>query len=466
MKSHPKPLAGSPCGAARGTLRRLLAACLLGTTGGLVAQPAAPAQPNIIVILADDLGYADLGCQGSPDVKTPHIDSLAQNGARFTAGYVTVPQCAPSRTALLSGRYQNRLGLESNEQGYTPGLTRDHQVISEYLKDAGYSTGMMGKWGVANTPPLHPPQRGFDETLWNHDGNLYFPDTKSPYDVKLRRGNEVVALTEFSTDAFAGAAIDFIRRHRDRPFFLYLPFINPHEPLEAKPEDLARFAQEKDPTRRTLLALMANLDDNVGRILGALREGNLEENTLVVFLSDNGGCHPNPGNGSRNDPFRGTKSQMLEGGIRVPFLLQWKKQVPAGVVYPHPVSALDVLPTALTAAGVALDPAWKLDGKDLVPYLNGQRTDRPHDTLYWRFQFPLNEPDKHGWAIRQGDWKLVRNGWARTAPALYNLADDPREARDLSAAEPERVQALRAAWEAWDADNLAPGAKREKAKKR
>lgn len=412
-------------------------------------------RPNIILISADDLGYADLGCQGATDVRTPNIDSLAAHGVRCTDGYVTAPQCAPARAALLTGRYQNRFGFESNEQGYTPGIPVIEPIIAERLKEAGYTTAVMGKWGVGNRKPLHPPQRGFDHSYWVHDGNLYFPESQpgAKHDTRVRRGNQQVEQPAYSTDAFADEAVQFIKEQKDQPYFLFLPFVTPHEPMEAKPEDLARFPGVEDPLRRTFLAMMANLDDNVGKILEAVRQSGRERETLIFFLSDNGGY---PGNASRNDPFSGTKSQMLEGGIRVPFLVQWKSVLPAGEVYRQPVSSLDVAATAYAAAGLPVSPGWKLDGTDLIPYLTGQHKSAPHQALYWRFNFPLAQPNQHGWAVRQDDWKLVRNGWAQTPPALYNLAADPGENNDLSASEPEKVRELKELWEQWNKENIEP----------
>lgn len=428
---------------------------LLGlfTTMSSFASARESLPPNVIVIFADDLGYADLGIQGSPDVKTPHIDSLAEHGIRFTNAYVTSPQCAPSRAGLLTGRYQNRFGFESNEQGYSPGIPLEQKVISERMKEAGYVTGMFGKWGVTNRRWGHPPQRGFDESLWNHDGNLYFPAKSSPHDTQMRRGNDAIEVTEYSTDAFASAAVEFIQEHHDQPFFIYLPLITPHEPMEAKPEDLARFPETKDPLRQTFLAMMANLDNNVGRILETLRDLNLEEQTMIILLSDNGGY---AGNASLNKPFSGTKSQMLEGGIRVPFIVQWKGRLPEGEVYHEPVISLDILPTALAAANVEIDPKWKLDGVNLLPYLTSQVSGSPHEALFWRFNFPMDEPEQHGWAVRKGDWKLVRNGWARTPVALYNLSADPAEQNDLSQREPAKLQELTALWEQWNQKNIEP----------
>ncbi len=443
--------------------RFILAAAALSTA----LTQRAVAKPNVIVILVDDLGYADLGCQGSRDVRTPHIDSLATNGVRFTDGYVTAPQCGPSRAGLLTGRYQNRFGFESNQQAYRPGIPLDQPLISERMKRAGYVTGMMGKWGVTNYRAGHPPQRGFDESFWNHDGNRYFPESPSKYDVKMRRDNQVVELKEYSTDAFGRKAVDFIHRHArstgsgqaKKPFFLYLPFITPHEPTEAKPEDLERFAHVEDKGRRTFLAMMACLDDNVGRILDALREEKLEEDTLIFFLSDNGGY---PGISSSNLPLWGTKSSMAEGGIRIPFIVQWQGRLPAGKVYEKPIISLDILPTALAAAGVDIDPAWKLDGVNLLPFLTGENEEAPHEALYWRFNFPYDKSARHGWAIRKGAWKLMRpSSNNKPLPVmLYNLKDDVREGRvpgnNQIEQYPQIARALRAQWERWDAGNEKP----------
>lgn len=322
------------------------------------------------------------------------------------------------------------------------------------MKAAGYVTGYMGKWGVGNTRNFIPPQRGFDESYWNSDGNLYFPDTPSPYDVQVYRNNEAVEQPAYSTDAFGNEAVEFIQRHKEDPFFLFVSFVTPHVPMEAKEEDLKRFKDTGYSLRDTMLAMVACMDDNVGRILETLEQEKLDENTLIFFLSDNGGY---PGNASLNHPFRGTKSQMLEGGIRVPFIVQWKGQLPAGKVYEEPIISLDILPTALAAAGEEIKNEWKLDGVNLLPFLTGEKQGAPHETLCWRFNMWSHKPEKNGWAIRQGDWMLVKNGHARTPQALYNLTDDPGQKNDLSKAQPERVVEMRKKWEEWNAFNVEGG---------
>ncbi len=427
-----------------------------------------PRKPNIIVILADDLGYADLGCQGSAEVKSPQIDSIAANGVRLTAGYVTAPQCCPSRAGLMTGRYQNRLGFEANwaTASGREGLPLGEATMADRLKAAGYVTGMIGKWHLGDSEPMRPYNRGFTETLWHPNGGVLFPDKKTGFIRNLYRGPKPVQVAEYSTDAFGREAASFIERHRREPFFLYLAFVAPHWPMEAKPEHLAQFAHVRDLHRRTFLAMMASLDENVGRVLTKLRETKLEENTLVFFLSDNGGptgfkprTRPDAPfefgqNTSRNDPCRGVKGDLLEGGIRVPFLVQWKGRIPAGKTFDQPVISLDILPTALAAAGVEPRPEWKLEGTNLLPFLTGEKEGSPHDTLYWRFRFPPSQPARHRWAIRQGDWKLVKNDVEPLA--LYNLAVDIGEKKNLAAEQPDRVRAMEATWKKWNAELKEP----------
>ncbi|MCL4683354.1 sulfatase-like hydrolase/transferase [Myxococcota bacterium] len=459
----PGPRAAKPDLRLRRAARRL-AAAFSGVTLLAACGPSATRPPNIVVLVADDLGWADLGVQGSPDVETPHIDSIARNGVRFTAGYVTSPQCSPSRAGLMTGRYQNRFGFEYNFKGHwDKGLDLDERTIGDSFLAAGYATGMIGKWHLGKVGALQPGQRGFTETLWHPNGGVYFPDATSGTLPGIFRGSEPAAVRLYSTDAFTDEAIDFIDRHRADPFLLYVAYATPHPPMDAKPEHLQRYAHIRDRHRRAFLAMMASLDENIGRLLGALRAAGLEEHTLVFFLSDNGGAtgapriEPDapiqPGrNASSNAPFRGTKVDLLEGGIRVPFLVQWKGQLPAGAVYAEPVISLDILPTALGAAGIPAPDG--LDGVDLLPFLRGSRGGAPHDALYWRFDFPPAGAEPRRWAVRAGDWKLVRN--SAEPLALYDLAEDPSERRNLAALHPERVAALRTRWESWNAELRPP----------
>jgi len=418
----------------------------LKTAGGWACAGALPTtgKPNIVFIAADDLGYGELSVQGSKDVSTPHIDSIAANGVRFTDGYVSCPVCSPTRAGWMTGRYQQRFGHEFNpgpadQADENFGLPLSETTMADRLKAAGYATGLVGKWHLGYRPQFHPQKRGFQEFFGFLAGaHPYLPRRGAE---PILRGSQPVEESEYLTDAFAREALAFIQRHRTEPFFLYLSFNAVHAPLEATEAYLARHAGIQDQRRRTFAAMLTAMDDAVGRLLGRLREYNLEEDTLIFFISDNGG--PTRNTSSRNDPLRGFKGQVLEGGIRVPFFVQWKRRLPRGKIFQHPVIALDILPTALEAAGAAVPQG--LDGVSLLPYLSGTRAGAPHQALCWRFG-----PQA---AIRKGDWKMVR---LEGAPQLYNLTEDISESRDLAASQPAKLKELLADWESWNRQLAAP----------
>ena len=437
---------------------RFLAICLgalVLTPAALSAADAAKTKPNIVILLADDLGYADLGFQGSKDIPTPNLDALAKSGVRCTHGYVSAPYCSPTRAGLLTGRYQTRFGHEFNPgAGENMGLPLTETTLADRLKAAGYVTGWVGKWHLGNGAKLRPNKRGFDETFGFLGGaHPYFPEMGAA----IFRGEEIVKEKEYLTDAFAREAVHFIDRHKQEPFFLYLAFNAVHTPMHATEDRLKKFDAIKDKQRHTYAAMTLGLEEACGRVLDKLRAEKLEENTLIFFFSDNGGptMQGTTINGSSNAPLRGSKRTTLEGGVRVPFVVSWKGRLPAGKTYERPIIQLDILPTALAAAGVEIKPEWQLDGVNLLPYLEGKNAAAPHETLYWRFGEQM--------AIRRGDWKLVRydpvadggKGKA-TPPKLYNLAKDVGEATDLLAKEPEKVKELQAAWDRWNADLAKP----------
>lgn len=414
---------------------------------GLIS--AAANQPNIVVFLADDLGYADVSAHGCQDVPTPHIDSIMARGVRFTDGYANHPVCSPSRAGLLSGRYQHRFGFENNSgpEAYAAanfGIPRDVPILAERLKKAGYATCMLGKWHVGFKTGLRPHERGFDYFYGFLSGaRTFYPVGAKQNNPLYRNGVEFKGETEYLTDAFARDTVKFIDRHRksspERPFFVYLSFNAVHAPLEATRKYESRFPGVADPKRKTYAGMLAAMDDAIGRVMDTLRKHDQEKNTLVFFYSDNGG--PTYQTTSRNDPLRGFKGQMFEGGIRVPFAVQWPGRIPAGQVFRHPVMGFDVHATALAAAGVEA----KTDGKNLVPYLNGTIKEAPHRALFWR------AGSQH--AARVGDWKLVQN---RGEPAmLFNLADDISEQNDLATANPAKLEKPR--WIRQDRNNAEPG---------
>lgn len=337
----------------------MLKRILLFTAAILLAPSDATAQarkPNIIVILADDLGYADLSCQGSKDIKTPHIDSLAKNGTRFTSAYVSAPYCSPTRAGLLTGRYQQRFGHEFNplllkNGGQGQGLPLDQRTIADLMRLAGYTTGLIGKWHLGEEAPYHPQARGFEEFFGFLTGAHSYLESDDKNYGPVYRGKKKVELDGYLTDIFAKEATQFIDRHKAKPFFLYLAFNAVHTPMHAPKDAEREFANIKDEKRRTYLAMTRKLDDAVGAILAKLRELNLEEDTLIFFLSDNGGPTTKfAPNGSYNFPLRGSKGDTWEGGIRVPFIIQWKGHVPANKTDDRPIISLDILPTSLAAA--------------------------------------------------------------------------------------------------------------------
>ena len=414
---------------------------------------AAAERPNILLIVGDDMGYADVGFHGCKDIPTPHLDALAAAGLRCTNGYVTGPYCSPTRAGLLTGRQQNRFGHEYNPGGGN-GLPLTETLLPERLAKAGYATGMVGKWHLGAKPEQTPPRRGFAEFFGFLGGAHSYFNTGG-----ILRGAEPVKEMDYTTDAFGREAVAFVRGHKDKPWFLYLAFNAVHTPMDATDARLAKFAAIADKKRRTYAAMMSALDDNIGRVRQALQESGQAERTLIFFISDNGGPTMNgtTTNGSSNAPLRGSKRTTLEGGIRVPFLVAWPGQLKPAV-YDSPVVQLDLHATALAAAGVTVEPEAKLEGVDLLPYFSGAKKEAPHDALYWRFGAQM--------AIRQGDWKLVRyDGNADTntgkaqpvsAVKLYDLSKDIHEDKDLAAEQPEKVKQLQARWDEWNRGNVKP----------
>ena len=401
------------------------------------------AQPNIVIFYADDLGWGELGCQGyTKDIPTPHIDALAKNGLRFTNGYVAATYCSPSRAGLMTGRYPTRFGHEFNTVANTVGLRSDQTTIATRLKTLGYATIAVGKWHLGNQPENRPTKRGFDEFYGTLNNTPFFHPTNF---IDSRISNEVQTVTDpnfYTTDAYADRSIDWIEKNKTKPWFLYLPFNAQHAPLQAPKKYLERFPKITDEKRQLFAAMMASMDDAIGRVVGKIRALGQEENTLIFFIADNGG--PTASTTSHNGPLRGFKMTTFEGGPRVPYIAQWKGKIPAGKPYDLPVMNLDVLPTAIIAAGGKTDSSWQLDGVDLMPYLTGKLTSRPHQTLYWRYG-----PQ---WAIRHGDLKLVVSKGGSGQPELYDLATDIGESKDLASAQPAKVKELQALWDKWSAE--------------
>ena len=406
-------------------------------------------KPNIIVILADDMGYADAGFNGCKDIPTPHLDSIAKNGIRFSAGYVSAPQCAPSRAALLMGVDQNRIGCENNNVTDIAGLS-EGTTFADHMRAAGYRTGMVGKWHLGTEPGQQPLDRGFDEYFGFLRGSSWFlPRPGHQSIAQILEGRKPVPVGGYLTDVFGDRAVRFITEHKTKPFFLYLAFNAPHAPYEAPAEEIAKFAHIENNKRRTYAAMVSIMDRNIGRVLAALKTADCEKNTLVVFLSDNGG--PDDGY-SNNTPLHGWKGDTFEGGIRVPFVMQWPGTIKSGQTVDVPVSSLDLLPTALAMAGQPVPPS--LDGKNLLPALRGESA-FPARALAWRFVYGENA-SKAPWAIREGHWKLVMGSVASQAVQLFDLSTDPGEAHDLSTAHDAVRERLQKSHDAWVRSMPAP----------
>lgn len=413
----------------------LVLAVMLGAPSPATAQ--GDRRPNIIVILADDLGWGDLGVQGGRDVSTPNIDALAAQGVRMTDFYANHPSCAPSRAALLSGRYQHRFGFENNPgaaQQTSPevALPRDAGTLPERLRGLGYATAMIGKWHIGFTPENLPTGRGFERFYGFLDGAMAYTPQGRTGSKAMIRGVSPAPMPAHTTEAFADEAVRFIRDQRERPFFLYVAFNAVHAPLQTTDAYLARVAHIADPQRRTYLAMLAAMDDAVGQIAAAADANGRE--TLIVFTSDNGG--PTWQTTSSNGPLNGVKALVLEGGIRVPTVLRWRGRLPQGAVSSTVATGFDITATALAAAGA---PRTRdLDGMDLTPILTGARKAPAARPLYWRL-------GPQG-AMRAGDWKLIK---AEDSWMLFNLARDPGERTNLAAVEPERLAQMAADWRRW-----------------
>jgi arylsulfatase A-like enzyme len=428
------------------------ALCLL-TCLACNQKQSPPEKPNIIIILTDDQGYADVGFNGSTEIPTPGIDRIAQNGVVFSSGYVSYAVCGPSRAGLLTGRYQDKFGFSKNPllapKDRNMGLPLSEETMADLLKKSGYTTGALGKWHMGVHPDLRPLKRGFDEFYgFLSGGHRYFPEdwvlkdldeVQSQYDgykTKLLRNTERIEETEYLTDALSREARNFVRSHKDEPFFLYLAYNAPHGPLQATEKYLERFPGIEDKKRRTYAAMVSAVDDGVGALLDVLEELEIEENTLVFFLSDNGG--PTKANASDNSPLRGFKGDFFEGGIRVPFAFQWKGVVPEGVTYDHPIISLDIFATAAHVSGAT--PKSKLDGVNLLPFLVGENEGIPHDHLFWR-----NHRSQR-LAMRTPESKLIIEP---ETDYLFDIQNDISESNNLFEKQPQRAEALQAPLSDW-----------------
>jgi arylsulfatase A-like enzyme len=457
-------------------------------------------RPNVVLLLADDLGKTDISAYGGR-VPTPHIDALGHEGAVCGEGYITSPICSPSRAGLLTGRYQQRFGHELQPHARYPRnrleywvfkyllATRDFRVadliafprfedileqglplsevtLAEVLKREGYATAIMGKWHLGASPTRIPIRRGFDYHYGFYEAHTLYADPANPEIVNqrhddftdghiwdagrtgncaLRRNDTVVDDQVYLTERIAAESVRWLEEHRDGPFFLYVPFNAPHTPFQVPRRYYDRFASIADPYRRIYAAMIASLDDAVGDIMAALARLGLDDDTIVVFLSDNGGATYT--GATDNAPLRGGKFTNFEGGINVPFLVRWRGRIAAGAACTDPVSALDVFATAVDVAGADLPTDRPYDGVSLLPYLTGRKTGAPHDALFWRSEYHK--------AIRKGDWKLVKDEMSgRTV--LYDLGTDKVERRNVADTHADVVRDLELRLTDWENEMVSP----------
>lgn len=419
--------------------------------------------PKIILIVADDLGYNDVGFNGCKDIPTPHIDCIAKAGVVFTSGHVTYGVCSPSRAGLLTGRYQYRFGYERNPL-YVPadslmGLPLNEETMADVLGRSGYTSMLIGKWHLGAHKSLHPLKRGFNEFFgFLGGGHQYFPENltlQNPedangegesYRTKLNRNYTVVEETEYLTDALSREAVSFVERNKQKPFFLYLAYNAPHAPLQATEKYLKRFENIKNPKRRTYAAMVSAMDDGVGRVLDKLKETGQMDNTIIIFLSDNGG--PVSDNGSNNAPLRGQKGSVFEGGIRVPFAIQWNHKIPANLTYDKPIIALDIFSTILANIKGAAKPQKPLDGVNLLSFLTHKINKAPHDFLFWRMF------DKKDYAIiNKNEQKMVI---LKDSTYLYDLKKEISEKTNLMEQQNTLVEEMGKAKATWEKAMIAP----------
>ncbi|MEM9081440.1 MAG: sulfatase-like hydrolase/transferase [Verrucomicrobiota bacterium] len=406
--------------------------------------------PNVLYVLVDDMGFADVGVNGCTDIPTPHLDALAKSGINFTAGYVTHPYCSPSRAAIMSGRYQARFGHDCNPQqsfeDHTQGIPASVKLLPARLEEQDYTTALIGKWHLGHADPFKPRNRGFDHfwgflaggySYWGH------PSKKNPGD-PIYENDRIVAPDEitYMTSDLGHQAIKFIKNNPDKPWFCYLSYSAPHAPDQAPKEVIARFAHIEDYKRKMYAALVSSLDDSVGEVIAALDELGIRENTLVFFLSDNGGRHPSADNGI----YRGHKGRTYEGGVRVPFMASWPSQIPAGQTSTEAVSSLDLYATILELAG-ASDPG--ADGINLLSHLKDPTTPLPTRPLFYRIS------GGWGYAISDSKYKLVKPGW-KDEFELYDIQADPSEENNLIAKLPLVASQLLLQYQDWNKDNIAP----------
>lgn len=428
-------------------------------------------KPNVVLILSDDMGYSDLPKFGKSEIPTPNIDRLANEGTLFTNAYVTAPVCVVSRMGLLTGQYQQRFGMYDNIYGEEKvRLFLDQILLPAVFQKDGYRTALVGKWHLNGSKRDQysrgsPLQRGFDECISFLGGDSSFWKG-----TPVNRGGESYPSPEYMTDLWGTEACEFIDRNQSQPFLLYLAFNAVHSPMHALDDDQNQFPQVEDENRRIYDGMLLAMDRSIGRVLERLDTHGVADNTIIVFLNDNGGGEsteryaPHSRNFANNKPLQGYKFDVFEGGVRVPMIIRWPERVPADEVYEKMVSSMDVFPTLIKAADLQLPENQATDGVDLLPFIQGKNEFTPHEWLCWQNRswlpkreggFVVPTPMVHNSAIRKGNWKLVRlnerldSGDPPPAWRLYDLANDIGEQKDVSDKHEEIVKELSSLFDTW-----------------
>jgi len=443
-------------------LNLICLAALIAITTESISQTSTD-KPNVVLILADDLGYQDVGFNGCKDIPTPNIDLIAKNGVLFKNGYVTYAVCGPSRAGLITGRYQDRFGFNRNPllapNDINMGLPLSEETIADILKRSGYTSTAIGKWHLGTHPALHPIKRGFDEFFGFVDGgHQYLPENwtinditqtrnqNDGYKTKILRGTKPIEEKEYLTDALSREAVEFIDRNSKKPFFVYLAYNSPHGPLQATSKYLDRFSSIQNPKRKIYAAMVSAMDDGIGAVLKEIKDKGIEKNTIVIFLSDNGG--PENDNASNNGVLRGQKSNFWDGGIKVPFAIQWPAKIKAGTVYNKPIISLDILATITATINSKINPKKPLDGVNLLPYLDEKNTNAPHEYLFWR------NFDQDMIAVRTEQNKIVVT--KNVGEELFNSLVDISEAKNLISQDRQTFDKLMQQWKVWKGQLMNP----------
>lgn len=444
-------------------IKTLIIVSITIVTSAFAQERKASERPNIIVFMADDMGYADTGFTGAKDIKTPNLDNLAKNGVFFKQGYANHAYCGPSRAALMAGRYQHRFGFETNP-AYDPanpymGIDKGEKLFPKRLQEAGYKTGAIGKWHLGAAAEFHPLNRGFDYFYgFLGGGHDYFriDGTKKVWEAYLQplvRNRKSDNFEGYLTTALSKDAANFVKNNKENPFFLYVAYNAPHMPLQAPKEDVERYAHIKDKKRRVYAAMVDVMDRGIGTVIQSLKDNGIYENTLIFFLSDNGGPQSKGGstkgwNGSDNKPFRGGKGNMYDGGVHVPFFASWPKKFKPGTVIDYPVNSLDIGRTAVELAGGNALSAPKMEGVNLVPFATGKKKGAPHDFIYWK--------SGNKWSILAADGTKHILDRDSKKPEMFFLPKDISESKDIIQKNSKKAKKLRTQWEVWNKDNRAP----------